>query len=448
MEINSNLIINWLNIIFSDDLLAYLKLESIKEISLISKLVRGKLKPRLFKHLELSANNYDFKFKNNIFIEYIKDYLNCVPNNRAHSSAKLVQKDSLLEAGIGEFTYSLLNIKRFVKNFRLSDTNKAGYYLFHLSCIFINLTNLNITSCIIPYNGFCKLGESLLNLKCIKLIQVKFAKVLVDYLNRDDYKFSPCLDILEVYQCSAINLQTLSDPSELIFIENARLMYTYFDLPMVSVPSLKRLTFFGNGLSDNGYKYFLDANPSLESLKVEFLDLSAVKNLKSLSILEIGTVTKIDTMIHAAALEYVKVLKIGSLCSIYYQNIEKLCLLCCNLEYLHFSIGYEGFQHAINSYLERIVCKLDKLKTLHLSISHIEGENLDVSIFTNVESIIIEAESSILINLIFENCENLKEVKFISINSEINKQQFKDKFSSYNNWNWSFSDNIIKGHKY
>jgi hypothetical protein len=448
MEINSNLKINWLNIIFNDDLLECLELESIKEISLVSKLVREKLKPRLFKYLELSANNYDFKFKNNIFIEYIQGYLNRVPINRTYNNAKIDQKIALIESGIGEFNCSVLNIKKFVKSFRLSDTHKAGYYLFHLSTIFINLTNLNLRSCIIPYNEFSKLGESLQSLKSIQLTQVNLAKVLDDDLNQHTFKFSPYLDTLEVYQCCVINLQLLSDPNELIFIENTRIMYSYFDLPMVSVPSLKRLTFFGNGLADNGYKTFLDSNPSLVSLKVEYLDLSVIKNLRSLNSLEIGTVTKIDSMIQSHALECVKVLKINNLCTIYYQNIERLCLLCCNLEYLKFSVSYEGFQHAINGYLERIVSKLQKLKTFHLLFSHIEGENLDISIFSNLESIIIESESSTLMNLNFEVCEKIKNIKLISINSKIDIQQFKDKFSSYDNWDWNFSFYIIKGKKY
>lgn len=440
---------NWLNIIFKDDFVQYLKLESLKEISLTSQLVREKLKPKLFKQLTLSTYNCDFNFKDNILTEFINIYICPYNSNNVSSNNDSSLKSLSAEKGLDDFTYSLKNIKKFSIRFTLSDMERAGYYFIQLSDNFINLKDLKLRSCTIPYRTFSKLGESLINLKSIELFLVNIAKLPCDNLNPDCFIFPPKLKLLDIYQCCAANIGNLSNTYDFLFTKKSRLTYNNFAIPIVPAPSLKKLAVSGQGLYDKELKPFLDINPNLQSLKIEFFELSVVKNLNMLESLEVDIITCSNNSAQIPLLRSVNKLRINKLIPLCYENIERLCLLCPNLIYLHLSGGYDpDIQVSIFSFLEQILLKLDKLKTLRLSLATNENEVLDITKLYYIESIIIETESSAILNLKFINSRKLKKVKFVSNTSEINTQKFKDKFSNYEGWSFNYSRYTIIGYKH
>ncbi|KXN66821.1 hypothetical protein CONCODRAFT_20025 [Conidiobolus coronatus NRRL 28638] len=432
-------LVNWLNIIFKDDFVQYLRLESLKEISLSSRLVRERLKPKIFKHLTLSTYNCNFKFKDNILTEFINIFICPYNSNNISSNSDRDLKCLSAEKGLDDFAYSLKEIKKFSISFTLSDMERAGYYLVQLAYNFVNLTDLKLRSCTIPYSAFSKLGESLLNLENIELFLVNIAKLPSDDLNPDYFIFPPKLIALNIYQCSAANIIHLSNSYDFLFTKKSRLTYNNFTIPIVSAPSLKKLAISGQGLYYKELKPFLDINSNLESLKIEFFDLSVVKELNMLKSLELDLITRSNNSAQIPLLRSVNKLRINKLIPLCYENIEKLCLLCPNLEYLHFSGDYDpDLQASIVTFVEQILLKLQKLKTLRLLITTNEDEVLDITKFYNIDSIIIETESSAIFNLKFDKSIKLKKVKFVSTSTEINTQEFKDKFSIYNSWNFNF----------
>jgi hypothetical protein len=105
-------------------------------------------------------------------------------------------------------------------------------------------------------------------------------------------------------------------------------------------------------------------------------------------------------------------------------------------------------QSSIDNFLVPVLSKLNQIKTLELLLTTDENEILDIKKFSNIESLIIETESSTIFNLNFYRCKNLKKVEFVSYTLDVNTQDFKNKFRSYENWVFKFSENTITGYKF
>jgi hypothetical protein len=446
---NNKFKINWLNIILHQEFARYLELDSLKEIGLISKLVREKIRPILFRKLELSTNNYDFKFKDNIFIEYINYCTNPKPMANIPRGIKHHLKRLDVKSSISDYTSSLKDIKIFTKSFYFDELKRSEFYMFPIITNFNNLESLRLDCCTVPLIEFYKLGESLTNLKNIVLVLVTFIKLPMDDTKLDVIKFPNNLENLDVYHCTIIDKESALNPVKFLLSEKPRVATNNYTLPNVSIPSLKKLSFFGNDFKNVGVKSFLESNPNLNYLKIEKFSLSTINKLNSLFSLEFEIMRPFDTKVQISILENLKKLKINAVCFDYYENIKKLCSLCPNLRELHFIMTYnKRIQSSIDNFLVPVLSKLNQIKTLELLLTTDENEILDIKKFSNIESLIIETESSTIFNLNFYRCKNLKKVEFVSYTLDVNTQDFKNKFRSYENWVFKFSENTITGYKF
>ncbi|KXN66812.1 hypothetical protein CONCODRAFT_11253 [Conidiobolus coronatus NRRL 28638] len=448
MDNINKLKINWLNIIIQQDFIQYLESDLLKEIALISKLVREKLKSRLFSNLELSDNNYDFKFQENLFIELLNFYANQESQSYSRRMLKHRLKSLNVETSLNDYIYSLKDIKMFTKSFYFDELKKCEYFLFLIIPIFDNLTSLKLNHCTIPLIGFYKLGESLSSLKSIELILVTFIKLPKEEIKPVDIKFPCNLTNLDIFYCAISNNKLPLDPVKFMLSNDNRVATNNYILPNVTIPNLKNLAFIENDENSIGLKNFLSANPSLYSLNIERFDMSIIQKLNSLNSLELDIIEYIDTKFQAPILVNIKKLKFRSIYFDNFENIKKLCSLCSNLQELDFNMTYsDQVQSSINNFLVPVLSSLHQLKTFKLSLTTEENENLDITKFSNIESIIIETESSTIFNLNFYGCKNLKKLEFVSYTREVNTKKFKDKFNGYKNWVFKFSENTIRGYK-
>ncbi|KXN66814.1 hypothetical protein CONCODRAFT_11255 [Conidiobolus coronatus NRRL 28638] len=366
----------------------------------------------------------------------------------APRSIKHHLKSLSAEKGLNDFITSLKNIEKFAKRFYFDELKRAEYYLFPIITTFKNLTSLRLDCCTVPLIEFYKVGESLSNLKSIELVLVTFIKLTSDDMKLDDIKFPRNLNCLDIYHCSVSNKKSALDPIKFLLSEKSRVATNNYTLPNVQVLSLKKLSFFGNDAKNAGIKSFLDSNPNLDYLKIENFSLSIIKKLNSLCSLEFDIMRPFDTEFQITILENIKRLKINTVCFDYYENIKKLCSLCLNLQELHFVVTYnKRVQPSIDNFLVPVISKLNHLKKLELLLTTDENEKLDIKKFSNIESLIIETESSTIFNLNFYKCKYLKKVEFTSYTLDVNTQDFKDRFKSYKNWAFKFSENTIKGYK-
>ncbi|KXN66813.1 hypothetical protein CONCODRAFT_73412 [Conidiobolus coronatus NRRL 28638] len=451
MESSLDSTLNWLNIIFKIDFIEYLELDLLKEVSLISRIVREKLKPHLFRNLELSTKIFEFKITDNVFIEYINQ---CI-YPEFYNSANIDNEHNLgclcAEKSVKDFAFLLKDIKKFAKSLKFDEAKKSEYYFFPVINIFNNLTVLRLNYCVAPLAAFNKLGESLLNLKRLEMVYVYLYKLPTYNISSDQVTLPSNLTCLDIQYCTVAVSNLTSNPYEFLLSQDPMETYISLNLPIVSLSSLKKLTFlnYEDNYEDNYSELysFLAINTNLEYLKIKSISLNLIKQLKSLKCLEFDIIAKLDTKAENCALDYISKLSIGVFFSGYYESVKNLCLLCSNLEELSFYMGHGEHQQSIDNFLIPLISTLPLLKTLKLMFGAPKDNNLNFTNIPYIESLLIETEGSTLLNLSFDTCTQLKKIRFTSYIGEVNTQEFKDKFKSYSNWTFKFAKNIIKGYK-
>ncbi|KXN66818.1 hypothetical protein CONCODRAFT_11260 [Conidiobolus coronatus NRRL 28638] len=471
MNSKNNTNINWLNIISNEEFQKYLDLDLVKEVSMISKLTREKLNPLLFKYIILIPYCFDIKFniKNNIFDEYFNHKYYGVVDYNVSSEVMHFSIDS----GLKGLDLALSNIKQYAKSFNISDVKKAGYYLLPLVNIFCNLTKLKLESCIILYNEFFKLGESLPNLRQIELIRVTFIKLSTVSVPLDCFVLPRKLYYLSICHCAIANTDFMPYPCKFLFNYSIRFPRSNFIIPKIKAYSLKKLKFLSDSVQDSGLKEFLDINPNLESLKINSLYSNITYSLKSLQGLEINTVTDFDNDVHISTFDSVTMLKVGRTYMEYGDDntdLKRFCLKFSNLKDLELDVyNYDELRTLSDKFLYKILSNLPKLKTLRLEIgkdifaslnlfSDDESENdredninmediFDISSFNNIENLYLTANSNILFNTNFEDCKSLKQIKFCTSSDRVNTEEFLRKFKGYKNWYFKFTLHTIYGIK-
>lgn len=350
---------------------------------------------------------------------------------------------------INEITFTLKNLKKNTKRFSMYDIDENGYYIFSIVSLFSNLIDLRLEYCFIPYRGFAKLGESLSSLKNIKLTKIVFIKLSNDIISINDFVFPPELTSLVIDNCEEIIRDDISYPA-------GQYMHEYsgeetvgsFSLPNISIPSLKNIYADSMWVENCGLKNFLLLNPNLESVYIDFLYLNMIENLKSLKSLEIRNLYTFDDYSQLHIFKSIKKIRINYISTENYETATKLFLCCPNLEYLQFTIPHHINLTAVNgNIIESIIRNLHQLKTLHLDIGANANNNFDITKLSNIETLILETQGSIILNLDFANCTNLKRVVFDSNDVKIRTKEFIDKFLGYKNWNFRFDLLTITGFK-
>ncbi|KXN66682.1 hypothetical protein CONCODRAFT_11415 [Conidiobolus coronatus NRRL 28638] len=163
MNISLNLKVNWLNIILLNDFRIYLDFETRKEVTLISKLIRRKLKPILFNRLYLNAFESDRYFKdvsNNIFKEFFNSRFRLKSGRAITNEVKMFRKSLSVDSSLNDISLILKNIKACANSIFMDCTSRAGCYFFNIVNIFDNLTELHLSQCFVPSVQFAKFGEN------------------------------------------------------------------------------------------------------------------------------------------------------------------------------------------------------------------------------------------------------------------------------------------------
>ncbi|KXN66824.1 hypothetical protein CONCODRAFT_73424 [Conidiobolus coronatus NRRL 28638] len=251
---SKNCEINWLNVISNREFKTFLDLNLVKEISMISKLMREKLKPKLFKNLILNLDIV--KFESNI-ITMANDkqfiYGKCDYNTLRE------ENEGSVEDSLNDFIISLNDIKKFAKSFYFDYSIKAGYYLYPLIGNFNNLTELKIKLSHIPFKAFADIGKTLPNLNRLELECVDLIKSAIEVISEKDIVFPPNLSYLKIFSIYVIISTLLSDPYEYLFNTKVYpISYEYFTLSKISIPSLKRLDFIPKDKENRGLEEFLE----------------------------------------------------------------------------------------------------------------------------------------------------------------------------------------------
>jgi hypothetical protein len=450
MNSNINRKERWLSIIFINEFQINLSIESLKELSLVSKLVREKLKPRIFENIEISINNYDFEFKDNIFIEYMNQYLDSQSFININRYNENYYKNLSIEKSLNEYTCSLKDIKRFVKSFRSLYMERSVYYLFRIASIFENLTDLKLKICDIPFDAFTNIGKILPNLKVLCLDNINLLKSHTDSISTGDIVFPSRLSYLKIFSVYVVSIKSLSDSYNFLFnSERERFTYENFNLHSISLPYLKRLDFLPNDDGHRGIEEFLEINPGLELLYTRMYKLNITNSLKCLKSLNIDDRINLCNIKIAYTLENANSLLFIVKNPGYSENIQWLCQLCPNLINLRlqFLRNTPNTYPEIDCYLLSTLSNLLQLKTLHLKGIQINEntELLDFTKLSQIETLKVVLKRGTLLNIKFDSCKNLKRVEFICYDDYFTDEYLKE-FKKFKNWIFKFNS-TISGYK-
>jgi hypothetical protein len=442
--------VNWLNIILLNDFRVYLDYETRKEVTLISKLIRKKLKPILFNRLYINAFESDRYFHdatNNIFKEFFNSRFRLKAGRTTTNEVKIFRKSLNVDSSLDEIAISLKNIKAYANSFFMDCTSRAGCYFYNIVNIFQNLTELHISQCYTPIAQFAKFGETLPKLKYIELHKVRLVKCLTDNIFSTNFIFPPGLIRMEIWDCVVYNTKLLDNPYEFLFNEKSEeSTLDTFTLPKISVPSLTRLGFFHRKMQDSDIREFLEVNTGLKSLSIKPDCINLVNELTSLKNLKLDGFTYFGESTQVPTLESIEKLEITGF-ELDVINANLFSLLCPNLIEFKLNSELDFFQETIDEFLVPLLSNLKMLKTLILSIAGID-DKLSINELNQMEKLHLTSSSTAILNLSFESCVNLKKIELITNTAPVNTKKFRKRFRSYKNWKFELNEGFIRGYKF
>ncbi|KXN66933.1 hypothetical protein CONCODRAFT_19948 [Conidiobolus coronatus NRRL 28638] len=443
--------VKWENILIFPELINNLDLRTLAEVSLVSILVRAKLKPTIFKRIKFNTidfTRYMDNVNNLIWVYFFEKYGFMSRVSNLEAPDKSTYKELKLDSTINEFESTLAEVKQLVKVCNFYDIGKAGYYMLPMFSLFENLTTLKLQNSLVSLKAFCKLSKCLKCLESIEFIRITFIKTLSEELQHIDIKFPVNLKKLTFIVVGINSVQSIS-PYNFLFDKNDTRASEDFSLFPISIPSLKCFTYSQGGYRDSGLNQFLAGNPQLECLSINTNTIDQYKadyfsNLKKLIIED----NYIDGDITLTNIDSIEELEFKFLERNLFHFIQKLCLMSVNLNRLTFmlDINEETMPRLLN-FVENIVSNCNRLKVLKLNIIDKCDDPIKLSNLNNVELLIICSHLNNLILFDFNCINNLKRVEFHYHRTLINKGSVKDKLLSIKNWKFRFLDKCVKGYK-
>jgi hypothetical protein len=438
--------INWINVITNKEFQSYLNIKLAVSISMISKLVRNKLKPLIFNRIKISSLELSLP-NNNIFIRYINDRYNLNPEDNISNEANNFFKSPAIETGIDDFKSALIDIFIYARQFHLSCMDRAGYYLYSITKFFNNLSTLKLSYCYIPLAEFSDFGTMFPNLALVDLCAVHFAKLYSDTISSEEIVYPPNIRKLTISGCDVITTCLRSNEDDFLYRRNISHNIAEFILPNISMPSLKELTFFDDGELSTELAGLLKLNPNLETFTSRFFylnDISTPNLLKKLNLEGMGYDENIYQFPNLESLKNLSIKIIGD----YLYDVKQLCLFSPNLERLQLVLcDNPYYQIMFDNYLDPIISNLPSLKFLKLDINTNESDIINFSKFTQIETLSLRIHSNIISNFDFTNYNHLKKIELVSNYGRVRVNEVKEKLNGYESWIFNIKVYSIIGFK-
>jgi hypothetical protein len=446
MEKDNTSKIDWINIILNENFKSYLDLDSLKELSLLSKLVRFRLIPRVFHSLKLKAftsyTNGDIQAYYNISGLY--ELTGCI-----YSDTGALCSDLYTSELLNYIKTELSDIKEFVSIFNLECIDRSGYILFPIFQNFNSLKILKLHNCGIPYSGIANLGGLFPKLESIKLNDVLLVKFDKDCSDSEDFIFPSNLKSLYISNVGVTEKDDLFNPCESLVDDIYSGSSYRFKLPKISIQSLKKLSYKDSYKYSNDIEQFLTINPNLESLSLKFFYFEKNYNFKSLKSLETVYLDNYNNEPNLSTNE--TIIQFKAICGpAQYEKIELLMKSMPNIEKLHLRIlsSNTNFQQLFN-FLTPLLSNFPKVKSLCLDIRVTSNDIVNINKFCYIESIVFEFYGTGILNIKFQDCINLKFVEFKSESFDDTEYmgEHRKLWDNVKNWKFNYSKKAIKGYK-
>jgi hypothetical protein len=407
--------IRWDGIFILYEFKSYLARWELIEVSLLNKLLRERLKYKVFYRVKLN-NDFLLQFPNYF---YRKEFTIENEYNRGLETMPSFQNNRI-DPFVEVLIEKLSTFGVHLKQMELDRLYRPGCFVVPLVSNFTQLASLSICNCELELNIFNKLILKLYKLESLSIKNLQFLILDEEWPLNTGTLLPRTLSELELGNMCLRKTDLHKNPYKFLFIDNSGYMNDYYYILPQQLPNLKRLiiskdtTFYSDYIPN-----LLNLNPQLTYIAFPYYYLSSyVGNYLNISsnINEIQIVFKFESYefrnFNIEPLESVNILSIKSINSNHYRKVYTLISLCPKLIRFHASFDYFD-----NGFIESLLAKLDHLKAIELEVGYFRLGKLDLSIFSNIESVRLNTGSTqIIIYKLPTQPSKLKSIK-ISTNS-------------------------------
>lgn len=449
--------IDWINVIILNEFNRYLNNDSLVELSLVSKILRKKLSPKLFNSVKFTDSDFSSdisyfglrpdcrqnKFSNEILQKFnsSESFLN-YSNKREYKDLVV---DPYLESYKGKFEpYS-----KYVKALTLYALKEPLYYLVDLVRLATNLNSLYIDTGFMLLKEFQTVLDGLKNLKSLKINNVTFVAFKTGKLCIEDISPPKSLKSLILHDTKLITRRYKKGAYQLLFekfcIDPEPLIIALDHLPGLEYLEYKTEFYTGNFIGK-----FLRINPQIKKLGVSLttliLDLtdkdyfsanrtiSLISSNDSLALSNNALYTKLKNI---TAFEY------STSQSIQPDTFSRIFSSLENLRYL--TINLDQYNSNINA-LETVICNLRLLKVIWLKTNSSALEICSHTSQNHYPKVINYRIYNLVGKLMLNSPENLVIAVAIDELNQSHKEHAKRLTEIYEGWSTFELSNIIAFH--
>jgi hypothetical protein len=359
-----------------------------------------------------------------------------------YSDFKATNLDPFIKKVIEEMS----NYSAYFTSLSLNNLDKLCYYFIPSIYIFNNLTKLKITQCTVSAKDFSVLMMKLNKLECMELNDLTFAMAEHEEFAEGNIILPSSLKELTHGLGTILSTTLPSNPYKFLY-DNTIFAATEFFYLSQYLPNLKNLKLTAFFSVTTNINKFLTLNPQLThlSLPIDNIDTEIVKTLSKynikhldLSLIHYFTIPPIQPGIYF--LKSVTSLTIPFIKQIGYPALKKLFPLFPNLTKLAFKVRNYNVE-----YFTEIAANTDKLEHVIVDIDDYITEDIDLTMFHNVNQLKIQIlDSSKILYKLPSPPANLKSVTICTDMQYLKSYNYmKEKYMDNSDWSIKLSHKTI-----
>jgi hypothetical protein len=377
--------ISWDRVFILYEFQQYSSIIELLEISLLNRLLREKLKSKIF---------YGIEF-NDLHLCQLPGYFSReILANESEPSASLETTVDFKKDKIDPFVAKLVNqvsiLSPYFKSIEFFDLGRVGNFIVPIAYNFLHLTSLKIDDCIMKLKDFNQLMSKLKQLEFLYLRDCRFMRLLGEDSIEHEAHLSSSLKELHISIIYLLTTVALNSPYEILYNYDISIEEEEFYLTSHHISSIKKLELYSSDNDDKFICSFLSKNPQLTHIKLPLSNFipETVKILSDNNNIEHMNIDLFYVDVdYSLDIALPRLLSLTSLSMPFisrneYIRVYQIIDACPNLTKLDLEMAIYSTE-----FLSNVLKKLEKLKWLKLIITNFKKSELDFSLFSNIETL-------------------------------------------------------------
>jgi hypothetical protein len=390
--------IKWEVILNLFEVQQYLSIDDFIRISLLNKLLRSKLKRKIFHRVQICYSNLSqaLDFSNSDYFRFENDFVGDLEAIKARLNYKI---DPFIDELISEIEC----FSTYFKSLKLSFLGRECYFILNSIYSFNQLSCLIMCDCYIGLKDFNQLMSKLSKLEKLDLQDIKFMKDSMEGPIESDIALPTSLIELSLSNLHLGTANNLINLYQSLFNYDTNINTEVLYLPPQHLPNLKKFLLY-TAIEDNNFiNDFISLNPQLLSIKLSYSNLnfeffkilSKNNNLKHAQMEfnyyeeNIFNEESLPVLHSLNSLFIPYISRVGG----GYLRIYQIIDACPNLTKVDFAIK----DYNVNL-INRIIENLKQLNTMVLKIYNLSTKEVDLTLFKNIKCLKLSIFSDYIIN--------------------------------------------------